>query len=442
MATSIGFIPSWHLDETLYSWAARFHAIHGNGSARETGALLFDAEHACRERDAPRNLHHFVNVTGGTLGNVHDLLRERTAIGLYLPFLSPSMLAAVKEKINCGKGIGWRAQFGMAASSLDSASQLRYCTTCIDEDRSNLGLSRWRVSHQWLGSWVCAEHGRPLCKVSPKRSAWELPTLCSQSMPPPSVSEAELMALIHLSKLAEHVARSEALDMDSVRQLALNGFREQGVTSWSHPVDRMQLARWFKSMPIVTWLARSQGPENKLAGGEWIHDLLRDRRVDHPLKWLVLWHALFSHEDQLSTVRRLQTPVSQPHWDASGQGRIWGTALDKLPADVNELLTGVTTVVQAAEQLGTTLLSLRKRLKQSGTTLKLLRSEQSLDERFNRSKVSIQIYMDENPLCTRTDVFLHCKTPYEWLRKHRPKELLLLMAKVPHRRSRQIALFI
>lgn len=86
----LSFIPAWRGDESLYSWASSFHKTCGNGSHRDTGILLFGAAHACKERDAPTGIPHFVHATDGNLGNLPELLRTRCSVGLFIPFLTPA----------------------------------------------------------------------------------------------------------------------------------------------------------------------------------------------------------------------------------------------------------------------------------------------------------------------------------------------------------------
>jgi len=69
------FLPPWRGDETLYSWAATFHTVLGNGSARDTGSTLFGTEHSCRDKVAPKGIDEFVRVTNGALGDLESAVR-------------------------------------------------------------------------------------------------------------------------------------------------------------------------------------------------------------------------------------------------------------------------------------------------------------------------------------------------------------------------------
>ncbi|WP_342133500.1 TniQ family protein, partial [Hydrogenophaga sp. OTU3427] len=324
MVAKLAYIPGWRSDETLYSWISSFHAVHGNGSARDTGALLFDSEHACRDRDAPRNMHHFVDVTNFALGDIESLLFTRTPIGLFIPFLLASRRQKLYAQLESRVGPGWRLLWGMPASGLHDNSAMYYCEDCIKEDMITWGLPRWRLPHQLPGAWVCLEHEQQLRTLRTNASQWVLPPLVRLQNRLPQLEAAQGEMLNRIARLSLQVARAGVVDVASVRQAILLGLREHGVTSWLHPLDKSHLTNWFSHSPVAEWLRRSEGPWQWLASGEWIHDLLRNRVGDHPLKWMILWSTLFADQDVAISHSRFMDPVSSPSWEADGQATVWG----------------------------------------------------------------------------------------------------------------------
>src|SRR3990167_5090607 len=240
---SLAYIPAWRSDETLYSWVAGFHAVCGNGSARDTGRLLFDAEHACRERDAPTHLHRFVELTDGKLGDIESLLLNKTSIGLFTPFLPHTRHAAFRARLPRLDGPGWRVLCCMGASALESPV-LRFCDECVQEDQVTWGLPRWRLQHQLVGAWICLDHERLLRTMNLSCSAWLLPprnTRLGNAPPPNRLQVAHLMRLARFSK---RMVGAGALDIENIRLCAINALRDQEITGWSHPLDKTLLAAW------------------------------------------------------------------------------------------------------------------------------------------------------------------------------------------------------
>lgn len=440
MVEELAYIPDWRSDETLYSWISGFHAVHGNGSARDTGALLFESEHACRDRDAPRNLHHFVSITRAALGDVRSLLLTRTPIGLFIPFLSASRQQALTEQMERPAGPGWRLLCGMPASGLHDTSTMSYCEDCVAEDLARWGLPRWRLPHQLPGSWVCLEHGRELTSLRSNASQWILPpvTRSAHSHTPPELAQA--VALKRIASLASQVMGSGTLDVDAIRQAILVGLRDQSITTWLHPLDNDHLSAWFAGSPIAEWLRRSGGPWQRLASGDWIHDLLRNRVGDHPLKWMILWCTLFADQDCSASQRRFMDPVSSPHWDASGQATIWGAAPPSLPADIHDIIANATTLKEAADILGIAVTTLRRRLTELGTNPRAFRQEASYAQRKQRAVDAIRQYISEHPTCSRAEIHRQCKAAVSWIRSNAPEAFEHAVESLGDLRSQQMSL--
>ncbi|MGG4053946.1 TniQ family protein [Delftia tsuruhatensis] len=442
MSASIACIPDWRADETLYSWTAGFHAIYGNGSARDTGALLFGAEHACRERDAPTNLHHFVEATRSELGDVRSVLFTRSPIGLFAPFLPASRQQVLADRLGGARddGPGWRLLCGMPASCLGDPTTLHYCKACVAEDLTAWGYPRWRLPHQLAGAWVCLDHGGLLNTLKSNVSQWLLPPIESSGTDPPTPDRLEAVSLKRMAMLAQRLIGVAPLDIGSIRQAVLVGLRDHAVTSWTHPLDRSQLASWFAQSPIAAWMKSSNGPWHRLASGQWVHDLLRNRTGDHPLKWMLLWCTLFADEDEEASYRRFIDLGSAPHWDASGQGTIWGTSSAAVPPDIQRIIAEAATLKEAASSLGLTVFSLRKRLSKLGTNAREFRLDTSWDQRKGHAMDSIRKYIDAHPTCSRIDIHRNCKAALAWIRANDPELLSLAMNSIGIQRSRQMAL--
>lgn len=440
MARELSYIPGWRSDETLYSWIACFHTVHGNGSARDTGNLLFGSEHACRDRDAPRNLLHFVNRTCSTLGDARSLLFSRTPLGLFIPFLPAQRLQKVNEQLEASGGPGWRTLCGMPASGLHDTREMRYCEDCIAEDVDIWGLPRWRISHQLAGSWVCLNHGGELSSLRTDASLWILPPTDRRAGGRVKLESAQALALERIASLAFRLMGSDTLDVGSIRQSILGGLRDQSVTTWHHPLDNARLSAWFSASAIADWLRRTNGPWQRLASGGWIHDLLRNRVGDHPLKWMILWCTLFDEQDFAASHQRFLEPMSSPYWDANGQATIWGATPPSLPADIHDVVASAATLREAARTLGMAVTTLRHRLTDLGTNPRAFRQEVGFDLRKKRAVSVIRDYITTHPSCSRADIHRNCKAAVSWIRSNAPDVFEQVAGSIIDRQSRQMSL--
>ncbi|TBO29297.1 hypothetical protein EYS42_12870 [Aquabacterium lacunae] len=440
--SKLTIVPDWHKDETLYSWAAAFHAIYGNRSARTTGLTLFGASHACKERDAPRDLHHFVQVTGDSLGTIEQLLRQRTRAGQYLLFANPERQSLVHAAIRSGAAVGWRVMLGMAASGLDPLSRLRYCPVCAKEDQQVVDLPRWRWTHQLLGNWICTAHQRPLVEVDLLRYEWELPADQHTTPSSKALSSNDLHALTHISQLSVNIASCDRLDIAEVRQLAFSQLRERGVTGWGHPLSQDRLASWFQASELSRWLARHDGPPSGLADGKWIYRLLRSRSGDHPLKWLLFWSSL-EHDTPAEVVaRRMVSPSMEPHWDIDGQGAIWATTPNRLPQSFARQLSDGVSIRSLVEGMQGSARSVRTAASENfGCAPRALKDKQRSQLHLEQARAALNTFIGDHPGCTRNDVLQRCKAQTEWLRRRHPDELERLLPPPARTTSRQRVLF-
>lgn len=439
MGDSLSYAPDWRGDETLYSWAAGFHQAVGNGSARDTGRLLFGAEHACRDHDAPTKLSHFVQVTRGRLGDVPWILRHRTPLALFVPFLSLERSNVLASRMLSAEGVGWSVLCGMPASSLNDRMSMRYCPACLTRDMDEWGSVRWRLPHQLLGAWLCLEHRSVLVEARARGSEWILPETGGEQFLPPTPDAEQLESIRRMALLASRIVGRTRLDVDVIRQCILGHLREQGVTCWLHPLDRATLATWFAASPIAGWMGGVSAPLQKLSNGHWVYDVLRNRVGDHPIKWMLLWTALFSNDSDPNHQRFLD-PQCAPHWDANGQGCIWDAASCKVPSDVAQLIASSSTLRDAAAALGLTVFSLRKRLADLGTSARVFRLDSSLEHRRRRAMDAIGNYIAEHPTCSKADIHRDCKAAVSWLRSNDPGLFSTAVGVINDRRPRQMEL--
>lgn len=441
MATSLAYIPSWRGDETLYSWAAGFHAVLGNGSSRDTGALLFGAQHACREHDAPSDLQRFVELTNGRLGDAHTLLRTRCPLGIYFPFLSEERRKLMLDKV-CGSGIAnWGVHLGMPASSLVAANTLRFCDDCVREDLATWGLPRWRLPHQLVGSWMCTKHRRMLTERQVASSRWSIPTDSYDTVQTYASDSVCAESIYRLARLVEEVYRAAAVDIEAVRQATFAGLRERGIVRWSHPLNKDSLARWFVGTPISNWLRMLGDSRKSLASGSWIYGLLRNRRGDHPIKWMLLWCSLFSEKDEDPTlVQRFLQPHTTPWWEPTGQGCLWDVRGSSVPADIQHLIEQSDSLEAAARSLGISIFSIRKRLLALGTSAGDFRQITRLQRRKEMAVREIHDYIATHPECTRSSIHVNCKAAVSWIRANDPIVYQQAVALVTDKSIQQLTL--
>ena len=437
---ALAFVPDWHGDETLYSWCARFHLVCGNGSARRTSAVLFGGEHAVRERDAPLHMAYFVDATQGALGSVESILRTRTAVGLYWPFMHPRRREHLRHEFEGKPSSGWVTRIGMPASAL-APRDLRYCDECVIDDCTTAGIPRWRLAHQLTCAHVCLDHGTPLRMLKHKASTWLLPPRIQAPIARgtddrfPPVADRALHRLAHL---ASKCIGLEAIDIERIRCAVLHRLRASGIACWQFPVDQARLAEWFRTTDLARSLLDVQSSPVHLALGLWVHALLRRRREEHPVLWLLLWCATHADESLEALTSGFVEPSACPViWDEHGQGCLWSNPRFALPPNVMDRIVRAGSLKRAASELGISVFTLRRHLELEGCHGGLFFGRVRASLQRQEAIDVIRDYVARHPGCSRTAVHRECKAAVAWLDRNAKDDLVRLLSTIRECRPRQ-----
>lgn len=151
--------PKPFVGETLYSWCARYHRLNGGNNPRATSRQLFGHPTAGLRPELPFHLGIFQHNTKHYLGNLDDLLVQRTVLGFYRPFLSPRGMAEIFLLLTNGNSVAARALLGLSKDGLATRSLLRFCPECAKEQFATYAISWWRTEHLWPSIAICQQHG-------------------------------------------------------------------------------------------------------------------------------------------------------------------------------------------------------------------------------------------------------------------------------------------
>lgn len=436
---SLNHAPDWIGDETLYSWCARWHLMRGGGPPKPTGIALFGASHAYREHWAPATLAHFVERSGGRLGDARAILFERTRLVSYLAFAPITLREKVEWLFAAGQRTSWSGLLGMRACGLDPGD-LMWCPDCVADDLDAIGIPSWHLPHQLPGSLVCLKHGGLLRREPNRCARWNLPPF-DASGPSRRMNDhgPAQEAPRRLSLLAASLAGAPPLDRETMRIALVKSLRDQRVIASSRALSAEVLQRWFERTAIGT-LSKTFAGLYPLAGGEWIHPLLRSRRAAHPLKWLVLWSAAFADQPAEAACRLMHSPSLLLAFDDDGQRLLWPELDPCVDQHVRHSVSSAATIREAAEGLGVSATAIRRYLRRAGCQMRTSRAAAAADARRTSAADDITGFMEATPDCTRSEVHSRCKAAVSWLRRWDPALLRSLLCSLPDKRDLQLAL--
>ena len=154
----IGFFPDPYPDELLYSACARYARRLKYRNRAFVAEDLFGNRNVPPVVDLPCHLGRFINaLPPGHRYTVDLLLDQHTLLPFYAPFLSPDRLRQVRSAMCDGAGRVYE-RLGLISGRVKVPKHLRFCPSCVREDRERFGETYWHRIHQITGVEVCPRH--------------------------------------------------------------------------------------------------------------------------------------------------------------------------------------------------------------------------------------------------------------------------------------------
>jgi len=299
-------ISRWLPDETLFSYASRFHWISGNAHSDQSCRQLFGHRRNGSAHDFGARVDEFVLRTDSVLGSAEEIIRQRTLLPFYFPFRNQSDADNAIAASRSGGLSFIKGKLGMLASRFGSAHPLKSCPKCTEEDQELHSVSYWHRDHQWPGCWVCLRHDCELRVARAKvnlagRFHWFLPN---------HVKFAPASAVAATNQATASMARRLAECSVALGNMPVNFYfqphrlqgtyrtrlRSAGLASENGRINTSKFSSALESVCLP--LAGLQGMEG-LAGKEaslarqFSRLLYAPRGAAHPIKHLVLVTLLF-----------------------------------------------------------------------------------------------------------------------------------------------------
>jgi hypothetical protein len=196
-------LPQWLPDETLFSWASRYHRLAGHRLAAQTCFALFGDRRHGSQHDLPTRLGWLADQTAGQLGTPEDVALNHTLLRYYLvPRRFDEVAAAISSLVEPTAGV-LKFRLGILTSRFRANHPLKACPGCVDAHRFTCGSPYWHLAHQYPGVWMCLQHDTPLQVSTVKangvgRFGWVLPPDAGLIDVVPATSVAALRRLADL----------------------------------------------------------------------------------------------------------------------------------------------------------------------------------------------------------------------------------------------------
>lgn len=208
------FVLSWLPGESLYSLMARNHFLRGLSSADAVISDFFGTRNGASLHNDLREIDVFAKRTEEALGTADQVLNEHTLYRFYKIFMTEGEKKLIEARRKPAKNM-LNFPLALAVGSFRAYHPLKGCPDCVAEDQKKIGMSYWRLAHQYPGNWMCQRHDRPLLLATlppPPQHGFTWVTPGMQSFHAPAVHLQEEHDLAKFKWLAEFI---HALTVDT-----------------------------------------------------------------------------------------------------------------------------------------------------------------------------------------------------------------------------------
>lgn len=319
-------LPHWLPDETVFSWASRYHRLAGNRLAEETCMALFGDRRHGAQHDFPTRLGRLAAATAGQLGDAAGMALNHTLLRYYLVTRQPNETAAAIASLAGSSAGALKFRLGILTSRFRANHPLKACPACIQADAAARGSPYWRLPHQYPGVWICLQHGMPLQVSTVKsnginRFGWVLPADAGLAEIVPTGAGAAL------SRFSMLVAGWSALSPGALTPSGIAAACRMQLNRSSSSLKRpnrtdagASLANAIAELREVPELQAlpSNSAQGKAELDRWV---FAPRGGTHPLRHLAIIYWLFpSWPEFITTYAEAQTPAKPAaHTPLSGE---------------------------------------------------------------------------------------------------------------------------
>lgn len=325
---TLGFFPSLHSDELLYSAFARYSDQTSYPNALNALNDLFGNQKVAAIVDFPNRLERFIaELPSGHNYTSEHLINDHTLFPFYEPFLPPDRAKAVRLEMKEEGDNHVRAMLGITAGRIPLPSHLRYCPICVDEDRKKYRETYWHRTHQITGIEVCPTHS---VFLEHSTAQWQERSRSSSRFftaeqavkavapRPLDLTKKQNDILLRLAKASAWLLSNHGLTLDSglLRARYYNALLKRGYAYYNGRIRTTELLNAFIQFYSTKFLSAIHCPINS-GGHSWIIRLLMMDKIDvvqPPLRHLLLLIFLGHTAEQIFTSFSEYKPFGDGPW--------------------------------------------------------------------------------------------------------------------------------
>lgn len=301
----ICIFPDPHPDELLYSICARYNALMCYPNSVTATRDFFGDGAIAAVVDRPNRIGHVVKaLPPGHLYSVDEFIYQHTHYPFYASFLRPDRALLVRNAMREDGHNRIAERIGLQAGQLKMPTYLRFCPSCVEQDRANFGETYWHRVHQIPGVEVCPHHavflemsntlwrnsGNPGAAFTAEHSVYDTPVRT------PDTSNHSQFIQSNISRQALWLLEwsGEIPGGELLRHRYYNLLLKQGLAYYSGQIRTSQLIQKFLDYYPSELLTRL-GCEIRGSDSNWLLRLLHAHKSEvaqHPIRHILLLNLI------------------------------------------------------------------------------------------------------------------------------------------------------
>jgi len=292
------FFPTPYPDEILYSVFARYHVRSGNMNASTTARELFGSIKCSQSLIMPHNIDVLVgNMPENAEYTAEELIYKNTMFPFYSAFLEKEKADRIFAAMKMSYNINIYCVAGIMASAIQSPEYIRFCPSCIVEDKIKYGEMYWHRIHQVPGVFLCPVHHEILLNSkifirSPYREYHPANEQCCQIYKPNVQYGSDTFEKFkNLAKDVVWLFENCLLlgDRHIIVEKYINRLIEKGLATVTRQVRCNALCTSIKEYYGDKFLQSIQCRISNCDSGNWISIIAREQAAStHPIRHLLL----------------------------------------------------------------------------------------------------------------------------------------------------------
>lgn len=297
----ICIFPDPYPDELLYSVCARYAVLMDYPNRVTATRDFFGDSVTSAVVDLPNRIGHLLCALPlGHLYSANEIIYQHTHFPFYAPFLPQGRASRVLDVMRDEGDNRVAERIGISADRLKMPIRLRFCPSCVKQDREKVGETYWHRVHQLPGVEVCPHHA---VFLEESKTLWRNPKNPSEAItaeqsvflnPPRTLDTSEHTHRIQLN-IASYALwllgwSAESVDAETLRLRYHNLLLTQGLAYYSGEVRTAALVRKLLDY-YPAWLLARLGCEIRNPYSNWVLRLLHKHKAgvaQHPIR-----HILF-----------------------------------------------------------------------------------------------------------------------------------------------------